>query len=241
MDDSNKKLNDIPELDTNTATLLLNNVFAECDVIPNSIPLETLESWGNYRKTEFRLGRIISYTILVILILLPLLFFRPTIIAQRTNVDATDNAVYEIQVKTLLPVDGVVATLDGNPLKLEKVNAKNYMVSIDKNGILDIKATSLNGQISTKSYDVTHLDMDKPDLIKSYTDNGKIYIQVRDTYSGIDYDNIKGLDTEQQDVAPLSIDRETDTAVFTIPATPITISVPDNAGNELQILLSPTN
>lgn len=240
MVDSNKKTNDIPELDLDTATSLLNNVFAECDVIPNSIPLETLEAWGNYKKTEFRLGRAISYVILVLLVLLPLMFFKPTILAQRTNVEKTDNAVYEIQVKTLLPVDGVIATLDGIPLKLERVNSKNYMVSIETNGVLEIKATSLNGQYSVKSYDVTHIDMDKPNLIRTYTEDGNVYLNIKDTYSGIDYDNIVGLDAEQNEITPVSTDKDTSTVVFKIPTEPLTISVPDNAGNVLQLVISPT-
>ena len=176
MDNTNTNPDRIPELDSETANQLLNNIFAECEVVPNAIPLETLESWGNYKKTEFRLGRVISYVVLVILVLLPLLFFRPTIIAQRTNVDATDNAVYEIQVRTLLPVDGVSATIDGTPVSLEKVNSKNYMVAIPQNGTLLIKATAMNGQYSVKKYEVTHLDMDKPELIRSYTENGYINI-----------------------------------------------------------------
>lgn len=239
MVDSNKKTNDIPELDLDTAALLLNNVFAECDVIPNSIPLETLQSWGNYEKTEFRLGRAISYAVLVLLVLLPLMFFKPTIIAQRTNVEETDNAVYEIQIKTLLPVDGVVATLDGTPLKLERVNSKNYMVSVETNGILHIKATSLNGQYAVTSYDVTHIDMEKPNLVKTYTENGNVLLILKDTYSGIDYDNIVGLDAAQNKITPISIDKEKNTVVFNIPTEPLTVSVPDNAGNVLQLVISP--
>lgn len=240
MDDTNKPVAQIPELSADIASLLLNNVFAECDIIPNSIPLETLESWGNYKRTEFRLGRVISYTILVILVLIPLFFFKPTIIAQRTQVDSSTAAVYEIQVKTLLPVDGVVATLDGDPLTLEKVNSRSYLTSIKQNGRLEIKATALNGQYSVKFYDVAHLDMDKPAFVKSYTENGMIYLILKDTYSGINYDTVEALDDNQGKVDPSSVDKKTGTIVFRVPTTPITVSISDNAGNTLQILLSPT-
>lgn len=240
MDNTNTNPERIPELDPETANQLLNNIFAECEVVPNAIPLETLESWGNYKKTEFRLGRIISYIVLVILVLLPLLFFRPTIIAQRTNVDSTDNAVYEIQVKTLLPVDGVSATIDGIPVTLERVNSRNYMVAIPQNGTLQIKATSVNGQYSVKKYEVTHLDMDKPELIRSYTENGYINIVVRDTYSGIDYDGIAGTDSEGNTIEPDAVDKENETITFKIPSQPVNVIIPDNSGNELEILISPT-
>ena len=240
LDNTNTNPDKIPELDSETANQLLNNIFAECEVVPNAIPLETLESWGNFKKTEFRLGRVISYVVLVILVLLPLLFFRPTIIAQRTNVDSTDNAVYEIQVRTLLPVDGVSATIDGTPVSLEKVNSKNYMVAIPQNGTLLIKATSINGQYSVKKYEVTHLDMNKPELVRSYTENGYINIVVRDTYSGIDYDGITGTGSDGNTVEPESVDKDNETITFKIPSQPVNILIPDNSGNTLEILISPT-
>lgn len=46
MDNTNTNPDKIPELDSETANQLLNNIFAECEVVPNAIPLETLESWG---------------------------------------------------------------------------------------------------------------------------------------------------------------------------------------------------
>ena len=46
---------EIPALDTQTANQLLNNVFEACNMEPNSIPVEVLESWGNYKKAGIRL------------------------------------------------------------------------------------------------------------------------------------------------------------------------------------------
>ena len=60
---SNPSLNstEIPTLDTQTANQLLNNVFEACNMEPNSIPVEVLESWGNYKKPAFDFGKMISY------------------------------------------------------------------------------------------------------------------------------------------------------------------------------------
>lgn len=240
MDNNNMNLDGIPELDSATASELLNNIFAECETVPNAIPLETLEAWGNYKKTDFRRGRVISYIVLVILVLLPLLFFKPTIVAQRTNVDSTDSAVYEIQVKTLMPVDGVAATINGTPVTLEKVNSKNYMVAIPQNGKLEITATTINGQFTVKTYEVSHIDIAKPELINSYTEDGNLSIIIRDTYSGIDYSGITGIDAAGRTIEPLSIDEDTGTLLFKIPEQPVNVQIPDNAGNVLEILLSPT-
>lgn len=240
MDNQNFNPENIPELDPATANQLLDSVFAACDAAPSSIPVEQLESWGNYKKTEFRIGRIISYTILVLFVLLPLMFFKPTIIAQRTNVDSTDNAVYQIEIKTLIPLSGVSATLDGSPVSLERVNSKNYMTELEKNGTLEIQAISANGQTVVKTYEVSHLDTDKPELLNSYTEDGYVYLVVRDTYSGIDYENVTGTDSEGGKVAPVSYDADAETIAFELPKQTVNVSIPDKSGNVLQILLSPT-
>ena len=65
---------EIPPLDAQTANQLLNNVFTSCDMKPSVIPVEVLESWGNYKKPVFNFGRFIAYIGVVLLVLLPLIF-----------------------------------------------------------------------------------------------------------------------------------------------------------------------
>lgn len=223
---------EIPELDTQTANQLLNNVFKACDMEPSSIPVEVLESWGNYRKPPFDFGRTISYGFVVLMVLLPLQFFHPTVSAKRINLESTSDAVYDISVKTLLPVTGVSAELNGKPVSLQQKGKHDYTTTLTENGTLTVTAVALNGQKTTQTYEVTHLDMDKPAFIQSYTQGDLVYLVVRDTYSGIDYENISGM-------TPQSIDEDTGTIAFTIPDEPQTVTIPDKAGNELMLLISP--
>ena len=229
-------LNDteIPTLDAQTANQLLNNVFTACDMTPSVIPVETLESWGNYKKPSFNLGRFIAYVFTILLVLLPLMFFRPTIIAERTDVNSTSDAVYDIHIKTLLPVSSVTAELDGIPVALSEASSREYIAKLTDNGSMTITVRSFNGQIATRTYKVSHLDTEKPSLIRSYSQNGLVYLEVLDAYSGINYDNITGLTPESYDIS-------TGTIVFKIPDAPTTVTIPDNAGNELTLLLSPVN
>ena len=206
---------DIPALDSKTANQLLNNVFNACDMEPSTIPVEVLEDWGNYKKTTFGFGRTLAYLCTLLLILMPLLFIKPTIIAERTKVDSAQSAVYNIRVKTLLPIREVTADLDGHPI-----------------GTLTIHAEGMNAQTSLRSYKVSSLDTEKPKLLDSYSRHGVVYLDVSDTYSGINYDAISGL-------VPKSINKKTGTISFMIPKQPTTIKIPDNAGNELELLLSP--
>lgn len=64
---------EIPKLDNQTANQLLNNVFEACNMKPSNIPIEVLESWGNYKKTAFDFGKIIIYIFLAILVIFPIL------------------------------------------------------------------------------------------------------------------------------------------------------------------------
>ena len=223
---------DIPALDSKTANQLLNNVFNACDMEPSTIPVEVLEDWGNYKKTTFGFGRTLAYLCTLLLILMPLLFIKPTIIAERTKVDSAQSAVYNIRVKTLLPIREVTADLDGHPVALTKKDTHTYTAEVTSNGTLTIHAEGMNAQTSLRSYKVSSLDTEKPKLLDSYSRHGVVYLDVSDTYSGINYDAISGL-------VPKSINKKTGTISFMIPKQPTTIKIPDNAGNELELLLSP--
>lgn len=213
---------EIPTLDTQTANQLLNNVFNACDMDPSSIPVEVLESWGNYKKPSFSLGRFLAYIFTILLVLLPLMFIHPTIIAERKNVKSATNAVYDIELKTLLPI------------ALTKTGSHSYSAEITQNGTLTITAASVNGQTVTRTYQVSHLDTDKPELVNSYSQDGIVYLEILDTFSGIDYDHITG-------ITPESVNTDTGVIAFHIPDNPTTVTIPDNAGNELTLLLSPVN
>lgn len=223
-----------PTLDTQTANQLLNNVFNTCDMDPSSIPVEVLESWGNYKKPSFSLGRFLAYIFTILLVLLPLMFIHPTIIAERKNVKSATNAVYDIELKTLLPIRDASADLDGRPIALTKTGSHSYSAEITQNGTLTITAASVNGQTVTRTYQVSHLDTDKPELVNSYSQDGIVYLEILDTFSGIDYDHITG-------ITPESVNTDTGVIAFHIPDNPTTVTIPDNAGNELTLLLSPVN
>ena len=168
------------------------------------------------------------------------MFFHPTIIAERTNVNLSDAATFEVSVQSLLPVDGFSATLDGTPLNTERVDSKHYYVTVPENGTLKIKAVSLNGQITENTYEVTHIDTDKPQLSDYYVEGNYVYLIVLDTYSGVDYSSISASTSSGDAFAPVSVDAESGTIVFDIPSQPVTVSVSDMSGNTLEILLSPT-
>ena len=56
MSDINEK---DPKLDALSATRLLENVFDECDVEPNTVPMEALSAYSEVRKERVLLKRLV--------------------------------------------------------------------------------------------------------------------------------------------------------------------------------------
>ena len=84
-----------PKLDTQTAEKMLEEIFAECGVKPNSVPMEALSAYTVYRKERFYLQRGILIGILVLFFLLPFLF-----IDSRFTVDFAESGVRPARLHT---------------------------------------------------------------------------------------------------------------------------------------------
>lgn len=86
------------------------------------------------------MGEAAACIFLILLLLLPFLFLKPSIVAERKNVDSASNALYDIRIQNLLPVRSVSATLDNStPVPLRKSGSKKYTAEIISNGKLKIK------------------------------------------------------------------------------------------------------
>lgn len=224
----------IPSLDAMTANKILNAALETNKMDPTSIPVEVLENWGNFNRSTFRVAKKFTYVLLVFTILLPMLFITPNIVAERVNVgnSQTSSAMYDIEIKGILPARGVSATLDGVPIPVHQESTKDFKVEVTDNGELEITAVSINGQVRNRKYTVNYLDTERPVFLGSKLSGSSIIITVEDTYSGINYDGIEGLKV-------ISFDKEEGTITFKLPSEPTVVKVPDNAGNLLEMLVSP--
>lgn len=229
----------IQSLDHDAANGLLNSVYSACNLLPSTVPVEVLEGWSNYKKSASRAGRVISYVILVMLTLLPVMFFKPAVSVERTDVNYTANATYQVAVSSFLPTKDISAEINGNPVPISRSDTGGYQLQVSENGLLTVEATSFNGQITAMEYEVTYIDTEKPALVRSYSENGIVYLVLRDMYSGIDYDSISAVDSDGQKTEAHSVDEENGVISYIIPEDPITVSIPDKAGNVLNLLVSP--
>lgn len=218
-------------LDAFTANRVLTNALAVCGIAPSDVPVDVLESWMNYTKPGIYRVRYLIYTMLAVLVLLPLLFLKPSVKAEWTGADK-HGAEYTIYIRSVLPVSTVSASLNGSPADLKKAGGREYRTVIEKNGELAVTVKSINGQTYTRSYYLNPFDTTAPELIVSEKRSGQIFLTIRETYSGIDYDGITGM-------TPKSYDPESGVIVFSEPDTDVIVTIPDHAGNKLTLNLSP--
>lgn len=230
-------LSDPPVLDTNTASQMLDNILTACDAEPNTIPLSVLSSYSNYRRDRYLFQKIILILMVLLFCMLPLFFIAPKFTIKDATIKINQPA-YEVQVSSFFPVERIEAKMNHASLPVYETGEKVYSIEPTQNGILEVKVTLKNRQSVTKTYEVSTVDLSPPSVASDKADNDHIYIYLEDDLSGIDYENIKARDIDGNDVAPLSYDQTSDCVVFKYPDSTLNITVPDHAGNTLQIVLT---
>lgn len=223
-------------LDQELADQMLSNIFDICEIEPNTIPLEELESYSNYRKDKYRVRKILLLLIMIIFMLVPLLFMSPEIMTLK-QIDSA-SPTYSMNVESLLPVTSVVATIDGENVPVYEKATHEYSIEPSKVGEMLVTVKCVNRQYAQKKIKVTNIDKQAPTISTSKKSGGKIYIYLEDNLSGVDYNNIYAKTTSNKTIDPESFNEEKSMVVFTYPSESINIFVPDKAGNTLQLLLS---
>lgn len=224
-------------LNSDTADKLLNSVYTECDLPPSIVPVEMLEKWGNYRSAGTLLGEVVSIAFLALLLVLPAAFFHPALSARRVDGFSAANAIYE--VRTFLASEDIFAAINGRIVIPDKTPDGKYILELAENGTLCITATAFNGQTTTKKYEIENLDTEKPVLADSSVKNGIVRLTVEDAQTGIDYDNISIATADGQDAEIFTIDEAAGIVSFRLSGEPLYVSIPDHAGNTLNIVISP--
>ena len=191
-----------------------------------------------YNRTSWKdnpILRSLVFYILPFFVINGLIFFfavyTPSI--ELTVGDTTDYQSVEVsfRVKSLLPVKHTTVTLDSQPLEVTK-EGKEYHATLTSNGVIQISTESINGMSRTVFEQVNLLDDTPPTIEEDYTlDSNFLTITVSDALSGVDYDNIYGLDEDHQQVEPFSVDQSTGTVVFPMNGNTIVVHIQDFAGN----------
>ena len=235
---NNVNTNENEAITTDVAAQMLQNIFDACDVEPNTISLEDLVSYSNYRRDRYKVRKILVIVIMVLFLLLPFMFISPKItgIAQTQDVSPT----FKMSVESILPIKSVTATIDGENVPVYETQTRQYSIEPGKEGTMTVTVKLINGQYVTKKVKVTNVDIEAPSVASHSRSGSYIYIYLEDDISGVDWDSIKALDASGKEVKPAKIDSDAGYVAFNYPTSAENIYISDKAGNQLQLLLDPT-
>lgn len=227
-----------PQLNIDDASKILENVFAKSQVEPNTIPLEVLTAYSNYRKERFSLQRTVLVVAMVLFLMLPFLFIAPSFMISSETPGFTAKPVYQVEVDTFMPVQRVTAEIDGQNVPVYETDSHVYAIEPSRNGRMNVTVTLMNHQTVTDFIDVKNVDADPPKVISNKVDQDRLYLYLSDTDSGINYEGIRAVGLSGQEIEPESCDEASGRVVFAYPKETLNIYIPDNAENTLHLILS---
>lgn len=227
-----------PQLDINNADLILKNVFEANQVEPNSIPLDVLTAYSNYRKERFALQRSILVIVMLLFLLLPFLFVSPSITVSTTDERGMINPIYTVDVDTFIPIERITAMIDGHNISVYETDVHSYTVEPSANGRMEISVTLVNRQTVTHYIDVENVDKEPPLVVSHKVDKDNIYLYLSDTGSGVHYEEIKAFNLNGEELAPTSYDSSDGCVAFPYSSGSLNVYIPDYADNELHLILT---
>lgn len=227
-----------PQLSFEEASRILEQAFEANEMENNTIPLEVLASYSSYRKERFTLQRTVIVIVMTLFVLLPLLFIPASFTVDKDEtVERNYNPVYKLVVDSMMLVEQVNVTIDGQNIPVYESDSHVYSIEPSRNGKMEVTVTLLNRQTVTQYVDVTGVDRDVPtaDCTKS---GDMLYLYLSDSGSGIDFSAVEALDLEGNAVEPASVDEEAGCVILPAVSDTINVYVADKAGNKMQLILT---
>lgn len=228
-----------PQLSLEEASRILEQAFKANEMENNTIPLEVLASYSNYRKERFTLQRTILVIIMTLFILLPLLFIPVAFHVDEDETLARNyNPVYRLEVDSFMLVERVNATIDGYNIPVYEVDSHVYSIEPSRNGQMAVTVTLTNRQTMTQYVDVTEVDREVPTVVSCSKVGDELHLYLSDAGSGVDYSKIEAYGLDGKEIKPVEIDEETGFVILPAASDTINVYVADLAENKLQLILT---
>lgn len=226
-----------PMIDPQQAAAVLEHIFEQCGVEPNSIPMEALSAYTVYRSERFHLQKGILVAMLTLFFLLPFLFVRARFTVDMQEDGLRKLPVYTVHVENILPVHSVKARQKNRMLPVYEADARTFTIEPTRNGTLQISVALFNRQETTTVLKVEGVDRKGPAFTGSDVIDGMVYLYVEDDGIGVDYDGVYAANAAGTRVLPTETDPDTGTIVFPYPDEGWDVYIPDHIGNTLHLAL----
>lgn len=219
---------------------ILAKVFTNNDRPSNTISFEDLSSYSEYRSDRYLLLRVFITIMLIFFILIPLLFFPPTLVLQMRTDTAPNKRAYNATVSSVIPIKSITAVMNGRTIPVHEVAGKEYLILPTDNGNMQVTVTLKNGQISSEQIAVEGIDTEAPKLIDITFDDDYMHVYLTDP-AGIDPLSIT---LTASDGSPRQFSEliEADSCItIPYPREDLKLSVADRFGNTLDIDINAQN
>lgn len=144
-----------------------------------------------------------------------------------------------VHIQSVLPTKNLVIAKDGEDIAYEQTDSRTYTVPISSNGVLEVSIQNFNGMSAAEYAHISILDDVAPTVTDySLDDEDVITITLEDTQSGVDFETIYAVDSEGDQVFPITEDRSAGEVKFDMDSMGLTLHASDFTGNELQVTFS---
>ena len=226
------------QLDPQVANQMLSNIFDACDIEQNSVPLEVLTSYSNYRKERFLFQKFILAVVMILFFLLPILFVAPKFTLEQKEGEIPGKPYIELITSHLIPTDRIEASIGNTKIPVYEMADGTYQIVPNRNGTLDVTVYLVNDQYTTRSIEVTDVDTQSPKLLSSERSNGNLVIYFEENSGLLDYENAYAQTMNGDIIKPISYDSTALSITFKYPTENLNIYVSDTSNNALQVVVT---
>lgn len=226
------------QLDPQVASQMLSNIFDACDIEQNSVPLEVLTSYSNYRKERFLFQKFVLGFLLIVFFLLPILFVAPKFTLEQKDGEISGKPYVELQLKGLMPTDKIEAFMDTAKVPIYEMPNGTYQIIPDRNGTLDVSVYLINKQQATRSFQIKEVDTQPPVLAGIKKTDGNLIIYFEEDSGHLDYENIYAKTINGEIIKPISYDESSLSVTFKYPKEALNLFIPDMSANTLQVAVT---
>lgn len=195
---------------------------------------------NQYKKPQSgnELVTLFLFYILPFIIFNAILFFivtsRPKITVELADTHDYLTTETTLTIKSWYPRKSISLSMDNEELEMTKGKGRTYTATITKNGVIEATVTNLNGMTTTVFEQVNILDDNPPSIDEGDIIDGIVTMTVSDSQSGINFDSIYALNSRQEQVEPINIDKTTATISYMMDSAGLSVFVQDKAGNEVR-------
>lgn len=227
------------ELELESANRILLNALRTNNLEENTIPLETLISYSNYRKEKYILHRVVALFMLLLFLFMPLLFVAPRFDILLTEGGEPGRPDYDLTVQGQFPIARVSAVIDGVSMPVYETGDRSFSIRPTMNGEMTVTVTLINDQYEVQSVAVETVDYEAPKLLSNEVHGDEVWFVVEDTGVGLDYDSIVAEALDGSEFHPVRVESESGTVIFDFPEETLNIYFYDLVGNRLQVVVMP--